>query len=213
MTFSESRALHCRSVGLLMLCLAPVLGIDSYTAWLAGFNHDCGYATGDNRSHAAVGGLALRQAGFHGWQAVALHGTPAGLESPLGVLLNIADMSVDSHGRVVGFQARLADVAARYGRDSVQYAECSDMVSRLERSLEWARVGTLSEGWRQAGGVWVRREPGVWALSVDACKTACLDGHTPGLLDSDGYRALSYRLWEGALETGVERFTRLLQDS
>lgn len=39
----------------------------------------------------------------------------AGLDTPLGVLLNITDMSVDSHGVEVGFDRRLADVAYRYG--------------------------------------------------------------------------------------------------
>lgn len=56
----------------------------------------------------------------------------AGLDTPLGVLLNIADMSVDSHGVEVGFDRRLADVAYRYGEDSDQYRECARMIELLK---------------------------------------------------------------------------------
>lgn len=56
----------------------------------------------------------------------------------MGVLLNEADMSVDAHGDFVGFEGRLADVAIRYGAQSPQVEECSDMIGRIRtiRSTE-----------------------------------------------------------------------------
>ena len=58
--------------------------------------------------------------------------------SPLGVLLNIADMSVDSKGKVVGFATRLEDVAERYGKDSVQYRDCLAVINAIESTSEWS---------------------------------------------------------------------------
>lgn len=138
--FTEDRAAHCRGVALYMRHAAPRLGLDPDEAFLVGWLHDAGYAFGDNRSHAREAGRRLRAAGYAYWREIARHGSPQGLDSTMGVLLNIADMSVDSRGRTVGFGRRLRDVSRRYGEDSDQYRECERMIGLLRGSTEWRRL-------------------------------------------------------------------------
>lgn len=137
---APSRALHCRGVALYMQRHAQALGLDPEEAALCGWLHDIGYLFGDNRTHAALGGRLLRRQGYAHWREVAEHGSPAGLFSPLGVLLNAADMSVGPDGGEIGFDARLDDVAVRYGAGSDQLRECSSMIGLIERTGEWAAI-------------------------------------------------------------------------
>lgn len=142
---TTQRALHCRGVALFMYEYAPILGLDPQEAALCGWLHDFGYLTGDNRTHAMDCGRLLRRVGYRDWSQVARHGNPDGLDSPLGVLLNIADMWVSPKGERIGFDARLADVADRYGEDSPQAGECTTMVTRLRTSREWALLAPVLE--------------------------------------------------------------------
>ncbi|WP_346428306.1 HD domain-containing protein [Bifidobacterium sp. SO1] len=137
---TESRALHMRGVALYMFKHARHLGLDPYEAALCGWLHDFGYLTGDNRTHAKIGGELLESQGYRHATTVARHGTPQGLTDSLGVLLNIADMSVDSTGHEVGFDRRLRDIADRYGENSPQYRECSTMIGKLKGTREWERL-------------------------------------------------------------------------
>lgn len=143
--FTAQRALHCRGVALFMFEYALILGLDPQEAALCGWLHDFGYLTGDNRSHAADCGRLLRRVGYRDWDRVARHGNPDGLDSPLGVLLNIADMWVSPKGERIGFDARLADVADRYGADSPQVGECATMVKRLKTTREWILLALMLE--------------------------------------------------------------------
>lgn len=142
---TTQRALHCRGVALFMYEYAPILGLDPQEAALCGWLHDSGYLTGDNRTHAMDCGRLLRRVGYRDWSQVARHGNPDGLDSPLGVLLNIADMWVSPKGERIGFDARLADVADRYGEDSPQAGECTTMVTRLRTTREWALLAPVLE--------------------------------------------------------------------
>lgn len=58
----------------------------------------------------------------------------------MGVLLNIADMSINSQGDEVSFGKRLEDVISRYGAESLQYKECSEMISLLVKTPEWKTI-------------------------------------------------------------------------
>lgn len=116
---------------------APILGLDARESALCGWLHDFGYLFGDNRTHAESCGLLLEHIGYRDWSQVAEHGTLQGLGTPLGVLLNIADMWVSPQRERIGFDARLADVADRYGAESPQAKECSIMVSALRKTHEW----------------------------------------------------------------------------
>lgn len=138
--FIVNRALHCRGVALFMRDHAGMLGLDPGRAFLCGWLHDCGYAFSDNPGHATRGGIMLRDMGYTDWHTIARHGTPAGLETPLGRLLNIADMSVDSTGRMVGFASRLKDVEARYGHDSRQYRDCREMMRLMRDTREYKLI-------------------------------------------------------------------------
>lgn len=142
---TRQRAMHCRGVALFMYEYAPVLGLDARESALCGWLHDFGYLFGDNRTHAESCGLLLEQVGYRDWRQVAVHGDPQGLSTPLGVLLNIADMWVSPQGERIGFDARLADVAVRYGADSPQYGECSTMVSALRETDEWKLLAPMLE--------------------------------------------------------------------
>lgn len=84
-----------------------------------------------------MGGEMLREQGYSHWKEIFDHGTVQGLSTPLGVLLNTADMAVDSHGNIVGFTKRLSDVAARYGVDSHQYRDCAQEIEANKASEEW----------------------------------------------------------------------------
>lgn len=146
---TERRALHCRGVALAMGAAAPLVGIDPGEAALCGWVHDIGWMAGDNRSHARIGGTLLKDQGCRCWREVALHGSVGGLISPLGVLLNAADMSVDSGGVLVGFKGRLEDVVRRYSAGSVQAAECSALMDALAGTREWGafvRANHVPEG-------------------------------------------------------------------
>lgn len=135
---TANRTAHIRGVTLYMRENASKLGLDPDEAALCGWLHDFGYIAGDNRSHASIGGRLLREQGYRHWREVSTHGSVEGLFSPLGVLLNIADMSVDSKGEVVGFATRLEDVAERYGKDSVQYRDCLAVINAIEQTSEWS---------------------------------------------------------------------------
>lgn len=134
---SDSRALHSRTVSYMMGVLAPTLGLDPHEAALCGWLHDFAYCFSDNSHHAHDGGEMLREQGYSHWKEIFDHGTVQGLSTPLGVLLNTADMAVDSHGNIVGFTKRLSDVAARYGVDSHQYRDCAQEIEAIKASEEW----------------------------------------------------------------------------
>jgi HD superfamily phosphodiesterase len=111
---------------------ASEYGLDPQEAALLGWVHDLGYMIGDNRTHAKIGGDLLRSQGYVHWKEVAAHGTMEGLNTTLGILLNKADMSVDSRGDLVSFEARLENVADRYGVESLQVKECTEVINAIK---------------------------------------------------------------------------------
>lgn len=143
--FTPQRALHCRGVALFMYEYAPIVGLDEQGAALCGWLHDFGYLFGDNRTHVESCGLLLKHVGYQDWNRVFGHDTPQGLGTPLGVLLNIADMWVSPQGERIGFDARLADVADRYSVESSQVKECSTMVAALRKTHEWKLLSPMLE--------------------------------------------------------------------
>lgn len=143
---TESRVNHSRTVSYLMGVLAPIVNIDSHEAALCGWLHDFAYCITDNEHHAAVGGELLKEQGYIHWTEIANHGSIKGLDTPLGVLLNIADMTVDSNGKIVGFDKRLNDVASRYGQDSIQYSECKNVIDAIMQTTIYDKLkSTIQE--------------------------------------------------------------------
>lgn len=137
MVMNNNRALHGMGVGLYMQEHAALIGLDPIDAFYVGWLHDAGYAFGDNRTHAELGGDALASLGFRYADVIRKHGTLAGLDTPMGVLLNIADMTIDGKGDTVGFDGRLADIANRYGETSSQYRNAAMVINALRDTEEY----------------------------------------------------------------------------
>lgn len=129
--FDNHRLAHSFGVAMFMLTHADDYGVDPDAAFLCGLLHDVGYIHGDDRTHADVGGGMLSETGFVFADDVLMHGSPIGLDTPMGLLLNVADMSIDGHGDEIGFDSRLYGIVARYGADSVQYRDAVRMLTLI----------------------------------------------------------------------------------
>ena len=143
MAFSSDRSLHSRNVALWMQAHAEEFGVDPSVARATGWLHDYGWFDGNNRTHAGIGAGELEVLGLDKTicNAIRQHGNPTADRTTdrLLLLLDTADMTIDSTGTIVGFDGRLSDVAARYGVDSVQYADCLKVISACR--MEIARLG------------------------------------------------------------------------
>jgi hypothetical protein len=101
--------------------------------FLLGYLHDIGYQYGDNTNHNTTGGLLLKNNNYKHWKEVYYHGIPDSEYKSLYLkILNTADMMIDKYGNDVGFEKRLEDIKARYGKNSIQYKNCSKMISKLK---------------------------------------------------------------------------------
>lgn len=101
--------------------------------FLLGYLHDIGYQYGDNTNHNTTGGLLLKNNNYKYWKEVYYHGIPDSEYKSLYLeILNIADMMIDKYGNDVGFEKRLEDIKERYGKNSIQYRNCSKMISELK---------------------------------------------------------------------------------
>lgn len=140
--FSRNRALHCHGVATFMRDFAPAVDLNPVEAAIVGFNHDVGYlfTHGDNRTHNALGGGMLAYDGYVHAREIRLHGTPEGLSTPMGVLLNTGDMMVDAHGQRVGFKRRLEDIARRHGKSSAAYSDAQHMQYLIQGTREYAQL-------------------------------------------------------------------------
>ena len=101
--------------------------------FLLGYLHDIGYQYGDNTNHNTTGGLLLKNNNYKYWKEVYYHGIPDSEYKSLYLeILNTADMMIDKYGNDVGFEKRLEDIKERYGKNSIQYRNCSKMISELK---------------------------------------------------------------------------------
>lgn len=101
--------------------------------YILGLLHDIGYMKQD-KGHAVAGGEMLRDLGFKNWQPVAYHGDPNNTSNTMTDELNWADMLIDHEGNLVGYEARLAGIKARYGEKSTQYTDAQRIISKLRAS-------------------------------------------------------------------------------
>lgn len=134
---TKDRMKHCKAVGVFMQKWAPKFNLDPGDAALLGYLHDFGYFAGTNETHAQFGGQLLKNNGYKYWREVAAHGTLQGLSTPMGILLNIADMSIGPDGKKLGFDVRLMDISGRYGYDSKQFKMAYQVVDALKKSREY----------------------------------------------------------------------------
>ncbi len=142
MIFDKNRVAHMLGVAEYMYAHASEYGLSPADMFFLGFVHDIGYVVCVD-GHERYGAELLGSHPFS--EFVASHGlTPSGyawrhniLETEIPsemILLWEADMSVDSSGAVVGFDARLLDIGKRHGVGSLAYQTCGKTISWLEKN-------------------------------------------------------------------------------
>lgn len=110
--------------------------------FLLGLLHDMGYEFMEsNAGHAAIGGEILKRNNYKYWQEVFLHGdeTVEGMSDEL-FILNSADMSTGPSGENFTFEERLAEIAARFGKEADAYKKCVIEVEKLKADKRFAQI-------------------------------------------------------------------------
>lgn len=133
--FGPKAALHCRGVGQVMV---------EYTgapeAFVLGYLHDIGKMFSGDK-HPQTGAELLKNSGYDLWREIAFHGAREGEEDYRSLMLdvlNMADLTVNAVGEIVGYAARLEDIKERYGEDSPEYANAKRIVRDLkERGFQY----------------------------------------------------------------------------
>ena len=99
-----------------------------------GYNHDIGYEFGNNENHRIIGGNILKASNYKYWQDVYHHGEiTSEYHSMYLDILNQADMQIDKYGNDVGYDNRLKDIKARYGKNSNIYKKAEILIDNLKR--------------------------------------------------------------------------------
>ena len=133
---SEDRLKHIKSVAEFMFKKANEIGYNEEKCEemaVLGFLHDIGYMFTNPKEHAKAGGDILHRTEYIYWKEVYYHGDPfCEYASPELNLLNMADMSVDGKGNVVGFKKRLNDIEKRHGKESEQYINSKMIIDKLK---------------------------------------------------------------------------------
>ena len=132
----EARMKHSVSVGRKMVAIGKKRGFSNSELeelFALGYNHDIGYEFGNNKNHAKIGGMILRNSKYKYWREIYYHGdVDPPYKSVYLDILNLADMQVDKNGEDVEFEKRLKDIGERYGFQSDVYANASALVERLK---------------------------------------------------------------------------------
>lgn len=117
-----------------------------------GLLHDIGKTLTDKQErHASVGGNHMRKYGYPYWTEIACHGEPfVDYESTELELLNRADMCINQDGVRVTPAERVADIAIRYGENSVQHLTSAALLLKLytldtECNKYWIKLFEESE--------------------------------------------------------------------
>ncbi len=104
--------------------------------FVLGLNHDIGYEFTENGvKHQEIGGEILKKNGYKYWEEVYNHGkVECKFQSTYLEILNQADMQIDKYGNDVGYEKRLQDIESRYGKESVVFQKCQELVNRLKEA-------------------------------------------------------------------------------
>ena len=77
---------------------------------------------------------------------VARHGDPGKMYTPVDLMLNVCDMSIDGSGRLVTLDMRIQDVIDRWGVDHWRVDGVKRMKAAIEASTYWPSLrGTIHE--------------------------------------------------------------------
>lgn len=129
---SEDRLHHIYGVAKRCYEIAQDEGYDEKFCrrmFMTGWNHDVGYEFAvEQVDHATIGcelltemGVSSDKNGSKVKHAIRKHGRHTNIKSAEWVILNKANMTVDSKGNVVTVEERLKDIGQRYGEDSQVY--------------------------------------------------------------------------------------------
>lgn len=157
--YGDNKNRHMKSVAEVMYDNAKAVGLNPETAYVVGLLHDVGYIAIDKDtpmfekiSHAKEGARILEGMGISGdnLDAVKFHGVNGykmiedgnmKRVSPMLLLLQYADMSVDRKGEKVGFAKRLMDIAERYGNNGVEHQNAVDTVNFIQEMFRFRYEG------------------------------------------------------------------------
>ena len=133
-----------KSVAEIMYENAPVLQLDPDKAYVTGLMHDVGYIK-TKIGHEEMGAALLESMGLSKEYADAIryHSTSGydlikkGIEiTPMMLLLQYADMTVDKTGEKIGYAGRLEDIGKRYGWHDIAYINARNTVDFLKKVFE-----------------------------------------------------------------------------
>lgn len=94
-----------------------------------GILHDIAYEFASTQlEHGQIGGNILRDNGYKYWQEVYNHGNPDSIYTSKELdLLNYMDLTTGPNGENFSIEQRLADIAIRYGTNSIQYKKAEKL--------------------------------------------------------------------------------------
>lgn len=134
---NEQRLKHSVLVAKKMVQIATQMNLsqqEKEICFLIGYLHDVGYQFTNNENHNRIGGEMLKNTGFQYWQEIYFHGEiDVEFHSKYLDILNQADMQIDLCGNDVGYDKRLEDIKKRYGKNSVTYQKCHELIKRLKK--------------------------------------------------------------------------------
>ncbi len=142
---SENRLHHMYGVAKKAYSVSKEMGYNEDFArkmFVLGWNHDIGYEFSKTQEeHPDVSSNMIASAfledTFWGEKttlsmgAIRKHGRYVEKETPEWIILNIADMLIDSGGREVSVSERLNGIMERYGEHSDQYLTACDICYRI----------------------------------------------------------------------------------
>lgn len=138
---SEDRLHHILGVARECYSIAKSLGKDEEFCrkmFTIGWNHDIGYEFAvEPSNHADISHDMLKLIGVcdkdkeGSLYAVKNHGKCNCDKTLEFIILNTADMTVDSKGNKVSVEERLTDIQLRYGSNSVQYLTAFNLATKL----------------------------------------------------------------------------------
>ena len=137
---SIDRLKHCLAVARKMKAIAESIDGFPYPPedmFYLGLLHDVAYEFVDTQEeHEHCGGEILRNNGYRYWKEVYYHGNPdIDYCSRALDLLNYADLTTDTSGMDTTIDARLNDIAQRYGPDSAQYQNAFLLAEQIRSIL------------------------------------------------------------------------------
>lgn len=145
---TDDRLRHMREVARLLVDLADIAKI-TYTVprdaiFLIGLLHDVGYEYSlEQAHHPKIGADMVKHLNPMLAHYVGLHGDPRIKQNePILALLNIADLATGPAGEHLTIEARLANIARRYGEHSQQHTDAAELYAQIDGWAKcWCEMG------------------------------------------------------------------------